>query len=526
MKKSFLLIAGILTSLSSFAQESVEPDLVPGVYALKISPNGKWVGSMAGDASLYNTETGENKYYNGIFLGLGNPVADNGMAVGDINDIGAILYNGEMIFSPTLVDNYWFCDLNSITPDATRVCGIANNPLVAEGKAGAEEYYTMYVPFVADVDSEGNLSEPKILPYPEKDFFGVAPEFITAVWMSRDGKTIIGDVLDGRGQYAYPIYFQEDEKGNWTYGLPSKSLFNPTGIEIPENPWANQPPYPNPEDFMSGQKKTAYMDAYQAFLNGESETQPVPEEYMTDTQLKEYADAIQNYNTWFYGQSQKIEEYVEIYNNVLRTSPTFIENELTIDPAGKYLMIRGGVIDEEFEMVSKIFKFGITTDEIKQMDAPSKEYYPSLILKDGTLILTKGLADVPSSYIMLPNSDKFITLQEYFKSDHPEISEWLDKTVPGGTGVVCMNDDKTVITGALVPDQLANSDYENGGYYYNTYFILLENAGIESIVAEDSDGVYKVFNLQGVKVVETKDASVVNNLPKGIYVVNGKKILK
>ncbi|MCH5233814.1 MAG: hypothetical protein J1E16_00850 [Muribaculaceae bacterium] len=526
MRKSILLAASLLASVSCFAQESVEPELVPGVYALKISPNGKWVGSMAGDGSLYNTETGDNTYYSGIILGLGNAVADNGMAVGDMNDVGALLYNGKTSFPPTIADKFWFCDFNSITPDATRICGILNNPIVNQNNEDREEYYTMYVPFVADIDADGNVGEPIILPYPEVDFFGVAPEYITAVWMSRDGKTIVGEVLDGRGQYSYPIYFTEDEKGEWNYELPSKSLFNPTGIDLPKNPWAEQPPYPNPEDFMSGQKKTAYLEAYQAYVSGESEIMPDPEEYMNPTQLKEYEEAIVSYNQWFYGQGQAIADYIKIYNEVLKTSPTFSGNELTIEPSGEYLMIRGGLTDDNFDIISKIYKFGITNDEIQEIETPTKEYYPSMILPDGTLIITKGLEYVPNSYIMLPDSNEFITLQEYLEPEYPEIAEWLDAEVPGGTGVVSMNDDRTIITGALIPDQLADSDYANGGYYYNTYFILLGNAGVESIVDNATDGIYKVYDLNGVKVMETKDASVVNNLPKGIYIINGKKILK
>lgn len=49
------------------------------------------------------------------------------------------------------------------------------------------------------------------------------------------------------------------------------------------------------------------------------------------------------------------------------------------------------------------------------------------------------------------------------------------------------------------------------------------NSGIRSLT-EDKDGIYKAYNLQGVKVLETKDSQQVNSLPQGIYVVNGKKV--
>ena len=37
-------------------------------------------------------------------------------------------------------------------------------------------------------------------------------------------------------------------------------------------------------------------------------------------------------------------------------------------------------------------------------------------------------------------------------------------------------------------------------------------------------GVIKVYNLQGMKVAEATDATEINHLPKGVYIVNGKKI--
>ena len=65
------------------------------------------------------------------------------------------------------------------------------------------------------------------------------------------------------------------------------------------------------------------------------------------------------------------------------------------------------------------------------------------------------------------------------------------------------------------------------GEVVNAATTEIENvsAGVESI-KDTADGIYRVFNLQGVKVLETKDASAIDSLPKGIYVINGKKILR
>lgn len=50
-------------------------------------------------------------------------------------------------------------------------------------------------------------------------------------------------------------------------------------------------------------------------------------------------------------------------------------------------------------------------------------------------------------------------------------------------------------------------------------------SGINTI-ENDKPEIYNVYNPQGVKVMETKDASSIDTLPTGIYIINGKKIYK
>ena len=86
-----------------------------------------------------------------------------------------------------------------------------------------------------------------------------------------------------------------------------------------------------------------------------------------------------------------------------------------------------------------------------------------------------------------------------------------------------------VLTGGLFVTCLTdyNPDMEDASYYYTYIFAGLNFAGIDSIVADDpADGIYRVYNLKGVKVLETKDASQLNMLGKGLYIINGKKIIK
>lgn len=519
MKKAILLISGLILPLMGLAQgqTQIEPKYEKGVYGLKMSPNGKWLGSMAGDASIYNTATGENIYHSPCLLGLGNAVADNGMAVGSANDVGALLYQGKTYYPESIGgDNYWFCDINAITRDGTYIAGILNN---------TEHDGISYVPFVATVDENGNVGTPTILPYPKKDFFGAAPQFITAVWMSNDAKTVVGQVQDWRGMFSYPIYFKQNNSGEWSYYLPTESMFNPTGIEIPENPWLEEPAFPEPENFMSGLRKEAYLTAFEAYSTGGG-AYPYPEDYMLDEEFEEYAKAVSAYNKWYYGQEDTIKEYIKIYSQVLQTTPSFGANDMAMHPSGEFFLMNGGKETEGGDVENALYKFNTIDGSIETLSGPDGGYFPNQVLENGTIIMTKGIESVPSSFIKLPDSDNFITLQEYFKDTHPEISAWLDEKVPYGTGVVLINEDMTFFSGALTPDQLADYDWDFSDFYYSNYFINLnEVGGVESLVAQPDNGIYVVFNLQGVKVMETKDASELNNLGKGIYIVNGKKIL-
>jgi hypothetical protein len=55
------------------------------------------------------------------------------------------------------------------------------------------------------------------------------------------------------------------------------------------------------------------------------------------------------------------------------------------------------------------------------------------------------------------------------------------------------------------------------------YTVKNDGTGIADVEAEAND--YTVYNLQGVKVLETTDASRLNTLPAGVYIVNGTKVL-
>lgn len=520
MKKFLLTLQILALPALAIAVTETPSDVMfrTGMFGVKISQNGEWLGSRAGDASAYNIKTTQYYDYWGSFYGLGNCIADNGMAVGSATDRGVIQYNGKIIFPETLNRSpYWFCDINAITPDASRLVGLINNP------AGGE---LMYLPFVCEISSDGTVSEPIILPHPTTDFFGMTPQRATAVWISNDGKTIVGDFVDWRGMYTVPIIYNESETGEWSYYLPSQQLFNPTNIDLPENPWKNEPPVPEFVDFMNPMKRQAYENAYDRWAaEGYVGLKPDPAEYMSPEEIDAYNAAAEIYNSWVDDPEvqQAISKYVQIYLQILNTSPDFDQNEMAIHPDGSYIMYQGAFRIDDNDNKYCNFKFNTKNTDYQVYDLPGNTHpVPRLILSDGTLIAASG----SNSFILEPGSTEFIPYIEYIRKDYPEVAEWIEINFLGESGIITMSDDKSITIGAgTILDMTEYSGDED--FYYWTYIFApgTDIGGVESIVEEPVNGIYDVYNLNGVKLLETKDVNDINNLSKGIYIVNGKKVL-
>ena len=79
----------------------------------------------------------------------------------------------------------------------------------------------------------------------------------------------------------------------------------------------------------------------------------------------------------------------------------------------------------------------------------------------------------------------------------------------------------------IIPEGLILiTDYSYGHYLNNEAYLTLKynaTSGIENINTSSS-GMIHVYNLHGVKVLETKDPSAISGLREGIYVINGKKV--
>lgn len=190
--------------------------------------------------------------------------------------------------------------------------------------------------------------------------------------------------------------------------------------------------------------------------------------------------------------------------------------------------------------------FDLTDNTYKKLGDDTSTLNTNQILPDGTLIVATPVpgsyspdATPVHSYVYLPGGNGFISVADWISNVNAGYAEWLHEylyhSVPIGvdeegkfvykelviTGLVSMSDDKSVVAGGVD----TWSWESNAGNYY-TYILSDVMAGINDVAADtDGDGRFRVYNMQGVNVLNTTDRNDLNNLPKGLYIINGKKIM-
>ncbi|MCH5226370.1 MAG: hypothetical protein J1F16_00925 [Muribaculaceae bacterium] len=523
MKRHITLGLISLWGALMFAQTATEPVVIYDATARKISSDGKWVACYGSSIVGYNVQTKQSYSYPGCSIGIGNSVALDGTIVGDLEDEAVFMKEGS-ITSPAIFSSYQGTGLNGITPNSTRIVGILRNPVLYDYDGDPyDDGIIVSVPFYADM-SNGNVEKINILPYPEKDFLGFVPQNVTAEWISSDGKTILGKITDSYGRFEDPIVYHENSNGEWNYITPTKEFVNPNKIVLPENPWAMAPPEPKPRNYMSNIRYQQYLAAIENALLGGG-TEPNPLDYMTPENAEKYLQDCIDYDNYFLEHKSELDAYDAAYTQILKTSTFF--HEYALNPNGKTFVTVGLLYDEEdTDSPSKVYIFNTETGTYQKIESQYSGLKIYQVLSNGTVLAYTGLFtyDILMGYILLPGASDFIPFADYLAQTNPEDALWLDKTFPNGEGIISASDDLTVVAGGV--DVLHAPD--PGMFPDSTIlsYILpkLKPAGIESIEIEEAEGVYKVYNLMGVKVLQTKDKAELKNLDKGIYIINGKKI--
>ena len=538
MKKAILLTALSTIAISANAQtlDWGGETVVEATYGQKISSNGNWIVgfSVDGGTVLYNRVTGQAKYNGMLDYGKGRVVSDNGMVVGteltdtDSGNIPRVM-KGDDYWTPSVFNTKYSGNIHSITPDGTRVCGVVGNP-----GAGVTN-----LPFYCDVDAAGEFGEIHYLPYPDKDFFGSRPQFSTATWISGDGKTIAGQVIDARGFAVYPILYTQQSDGSWEISFPSEKLFNMNNLPLPQplrdiEEMFPDAPYPELEKYMTPAEYAAFEAAGSPYED--------LDQYMSEEAFLTYYDAVYKYED----AQIKFEEYFEKYDQdywaIYDTSVFFVRNAMALSEDGKWLGSSAQVdlLLNEFDVIGFYHPYlcNLETLEWQNFGGERENYHVNQVLPGGVTVMNSLASDITpaSTYLYFPENKKFTSLLDYLKGT--KYDAWYKEYATGDvivgededgylifeedytfSGQASISEDFSVISGGL-------DGYILGLDQYVTYIFDDVAAGVETIGADpNGNGIFNVFNLQGVKVLSTKNHEDLKGLSKGIYIINGKKVM-
>ena len=537
MKKIFFAaLMAVTLSAGAQTQEWDGVTIVEHSYGQKISSNGVWsVGFPAdGGTVCYNRVTGAAAYYPEASYSRGHVVSDNGWVVGsylrDEDVTKPVIMVDNEAFTPDVFDPSVSGNIHSITPSGNRICGVVENPVTGESN----------LPYYCDIDANGNFGPIQYLPHPKEDFFGARPQYCSATWISNDGNTIAGQVKDNQGFVLYPIIYTCDANGVWSYTLPSESLFNLNHIKVPEpvkdiSQMFPDLEYPEVQNYMSAEEYARFV------LNGS----PYEEldSYMTPEQFEAYYAASDYYTEKQQEYLEYFDQYEATYFELLDTSVFFVQNAMALSGDGLWLA-SSAQVDDLSDPMNPVgyyvpYVCNLVTGEWTKIGEDKKNYHVNQVLSGGMVVMNDYPAgEQPvSSYLYLSNEKRLISVLDYLQGTNPSAAEWVRTNLTdsfiigiGSDGSTPIYGNKTTVTGQVAfSDDLSVMVGAVDGYafmkdMYFTYIFEDLNTGVKGIETDSvKDGVYPVYNLQGVKVGVSKD---MDKLPKGIYIVGGKKLIK
>lgn len=557
MKKSLLLfLSAATTAMAVSGAELKEPSFYSNTAIQNVSPNGKWAASeVYGTVILFNLDTGEKLVFEAgeagtpyYTLGLGNTLSDTGilMCSTETNSDATYWENGEWKTLKMGEAKNANSSANGITPDGSRICG--NLGLMQT----TLEDVTMIVPAVWDRQADGSYGDYVVLPHPELDFSGRAPQYITAVAISDDGRTVLGQIVDCRGSFHYPIVYTQGADGQWSYSLPTESLINPNHVVMPENP-GDSPTMPQPMSYLDESGLAAYQEAYEKWVSSGYDQSLYPDyvDFMTEEKRAEYKAADEAYNEALQEWSVKYDAFDAAYWEIVDASPNFQFNEMALSPDGKFFAMSNCMEDDS----DPYAWFPVTIDHVWVMDTDGGEITKyenrSLGVKawGGDYVLaveTDQNSSCFNGYLLKDGEET--SLYDYLCSKGEAIKEWVDLNLTHETEVYDWETETVVIknemyTGLPVASRdlsvIASWTQTNwGDYTPESYLFDFRDAGGVNIMEADKKGTVAfdangnltvgtgvvdlaVFEVGGTCVlrVSDPDSTVACDLSKGIYIV-------
>jgi len=554
MKQIFLIATIVLVALSSAA---MSPREWANKKILSISPNGTYSASeYNGAVTLINNETGESvelmgDEQSGYSLGMGNSVSNNGILVGALGNYPGYLKDGEWhtlkTDFPQNINN-----ANGITPDGTRICGTIGTAAMSTD----DNPVPIQSPAVWNLQPDGTYSGPVMLPYPPLDYTGRIPQYVTALSISDDGRTVVGLMTDYSGFMTTLIYYTLDDNSEWMMHNGFQSLANPNNIKIPEYP-GNCPKAPEMTDFMTEEERRAYQDALDAWYTAgtfDYSTYPDINDFITDEEKAAYEAEASAWQTDVYIPWQKaFDAFDSAVKECGGTSLTF--NNAILSHDGKTVLSTATIAYNDpdswlgVSYYSKVVSFNLADNTHKMFG--NRDMNASAITNNGEILAFTSTMTPEQAWVYLPGDTcNPVSIMEYVRERNEESYNWmqeymlhdLETTDPDSwepitisdyefTGVPICNENMSVIS-CMTHNQW---DYTTDAYSYvfpvkspdsvkgvkngSDTQILIFKGGL--ILVEGNAQSVSVYDLNGHLVFSEVSSSgtISTGLTNGIYIV-------
>ncbi|MDE5849715.1 MAG: hypothetical protein K2H38_06210 [Muribaculaceae bacterium] len=528
MKKIILLTGILAISLAVHAQQQ-EPKMIEDAIICGISPNGQYAVSQgASGLRIFNLATGEEyvQYselgYAEYYAGDGNCVSDNGIVVASTPKSSDAQYwkDGEWHSLPLPPNALTSNHAQAINADGSRICGT-----IRLANMGGKEEVLMVEPYIWIAEGDG-YGMPVKLPHPDRDYSNSIPQYITAIDISADGKTIVGQIRDAWGIVNYPIVYKENENGQWTYEIPHEELINPDHLEAVPFP-GDGPAMPQFESFMTAEEIEAYNEAFSEYVNsGTQITCPEYWDFMTQKEIDEYNEAVEVYNEKAIAYNEKFKAWLEYISAIALSSPNYAFNQLRISADGKTLgttvMVEGELdpMTGDPSIENTVWLFDLTSDKITKYskDEDLNIFY---VADNGVGIGTTSAGTASNSYILKDG-------------EVIDIASWIDSKVPEyGTFI---KDNMMFPYLQLVDGQIVSDEVLMTGRAMATPDLSLISLSVENVWDNTDDGLCYIFDMKTPDSVETiRPASeektifdlsgrrLRNAANPGIYIIDGEK---
>ncbi len=421
---------------ASAAYALVEPTVYDNASFQGIAPNGNIVVSeyygtlviydLANDKQYKYESTGDDPYYTS---GLGNFVSNNGIVLASTSNICDAAYweNGEWKYLNVegAVGNNLS---NGITPDGARICGS-----LGAAETSVEEDNLMLVPVYWDRNADGTYGKYTILPHPDRDLYGRVPQYVTANYISEDGKTIAGQIVDCSGFVHMPIVYRQDDEGKWSYKILLQDLFFPEGTELPEDP-GECPARPDETQFMSEEELAAYAAAYQAYIDsGYTLDFPEKTNYMTEEEKAAYQAAIEKWQPLRDEWQTKYDAFNDAFLALVDAAPQFEFNSVCLTPDGKTYLATVNTVDDSDPdawfpaTISTPWAISVEDGAVTKYEVEGMSLSLTSVPNNDICFVSTGIGAIPMSSYMISLADGTVTsVEDYLASFSPELKEWMN----------------------------------------------------------------------------------------------------